>query len=100
MNEYEYLREYVLDRYLAFVEALVDPAHERYKSALLEGNMESAIYLEAARDTIHQQIFAARCRSEDIIHWLKFDVELRREDITYPDAMEGSIKVGVFDESY
>ncbi|QKQ75576.1 hypothetical protein [Nostoc sp. TCL240-02] len=89
-----------MDHYHTAIEALVDPIHDRHKNALLQGDMESAIYLEAARNAIHQQIFAARLRSEDIIHWLKFDAELRQVGETYPDAMEGSIKVGVFDESY
>ncbi|WP_143861859.1 hypothetical protein [Nostoc linckia] len=91
-----------MDRYCTSVEALVHPIHDLHKRSLLKGDMQSAEFFEAARNAIQQKLFSERIRSQDIIHWLKLDTELRQMgEQTYPDVMERYLnKIEVFDESY
>lgn len=89
MNEYRYLRLCVMWKYQSQVESIITPIHDLYKEALLKGDTELACFLEFKRDLYHQKLYSDRLRSEDIIHWLKLDAELREIGETYPSAMEG-----------
>lgn len=79
MNEYDYLRAFVMERFDSEVTTEVDPLHDQHKLLLLQKNYLGAARLETLRDRILQELYIKRARAEEIINWLSLDNQLRRE---------------------
>ncbi|MBD2440597.1 hypothetical protein [Nostoc sp. FACHB-110] len=88
MNEHDYLRDFIMERFNYAVIATVDPLHDEHKLMLLQNNYSEADKLEKLRDKVLQELYIKRARSEEIINWLQLDSQLRDEGTTYPDVRE------------
>ena len=89
MNEHDYIKQLIVDRWWGEVERQVYPLQDKARQNLYEGQRDSAIASEAQVMQHLQQLMNDRAAAEERLRWLLLDAALRREGKNYPDVYEG-----------
>ena len=88
MNEYDYMRSLVLDRYQAKRDEAFISLRTLHQSAVTSCDYDRAILLGATHDDIQSRLCMECITAEEIISWLEIDSDLRKENLTYPDIFD------------